>query len=849
MPESFPRTPRAPRAVQAVATTLVVVAVVLATRATITSLDWVGTVFPGFVLLDNGVVASVGLARWSGSEVAGLYQSEVIAVDGVPAGDSAEVYRRIRARSPDAPVRYTLRRGESVRDVVIPTQRFNLSDWWLLFGAFLVSAAGYLACGVVAWVLRPYTSVTDTFLVVGTSWAFFLLTAMDLYGPATFFRLHVAFETLVPPAVLQLALLFPHENRLARWRFLGFLPSVLILIVYELNLYHPVVYSRMLYANMAYLGVVSLILGARLVIAYWHDEAGLARQRVRVVMLGALAGFALPGALVLSSVAAGGGFAMNLGVFTPLLFAMSLAYAVVKHDLFEIDAMVKRGAYYLVLTSAVGAVYVGAVVLFNVVLKAGAVTGSRLFPIVFTLAVLLVLNPVRARLQAFVDRVFFRTAYDASRVLAAVGQQLVATLQRDRIAALVRDTVESTIPNARTRLFVRNASDALREVGGDEGVPAAVVRRLAEGRVITAFDPAELYPDAALHDAVRTGLARLEAEIAVPLQIGNALVGMLTAGTRRAGFFYTAGDAEFLRALAHQAAIAFENARSYEALVELNSRLEERVRERTAQLEVTHRELAEAYAELKSTESQLVQSEKMASLGRLVAGVAHEINNPVSFISTNVTPLRRRLAQAAAIAPPRVARTLAEAEEITGIMARGADRTAAIVRDLRTFSRLGEATRKAADLHEALEVTLRLLEPRWRDRITVHRDYGALPPVECDPSQLNQVFMNVLANACDAIAGAGNIWLTTRTDGDVVTIAIRDDGPGIAPDALRRIFDPFFTTKDVGGGTGLGLAISHTVVTTHGGRIDVESTPGHGASFRITLPTGSVALARVAGTN
>jgi len=477
------------------------------------------------------------------------------------------------------------------------------------------------------------------------------------------------------------------------------------------------------------------------------------------------------------------------------------------------------------------------------------VTGSRLFPIVFTLAVLLVLNPVRARLQAFVDRVFFRTAYDASRVLAAVGQQLVATLQRDRIAALVRDTVESTIPNARTRLFVRNASDALREVGGDEGVPAAVVRRLAEGRVITAFDPAELYPDAALHDAVRTGLARLEAEIAVPLQIGNALVGMLTAGTRRAGFFYTAGDAEFLRALAHQAAIAFENARSYEALVELNSRLEERVRERTAQLEVTHRELAEAYAELKSTESQLVQSEKMASLGRLVAGVAHEINNPVSFISTNVTPLRRRLAQAAAIAPPRVARTLSEAEEITGIMARGAERTAAIVKDLRTFSRLGEATRKAADLHEALEVTLRLLEPRWRDRITVHRDYGALPPVECDPSQLNQVFMNVLANACDAIAGAGNIWLTTRTDGDVVTIAIRDDGPGIAPDALRRIFDPFFTTKDVGGGTGLGLAISHTVVTTHGGRIDVESTPGHGASFRITLPTGSVALARVAGTN
>src|SRR5438094_9931091 len=121
------------------------------------------------------------------------------------------------------------------------------------------------------------------------------------------------------------------------------------------------------------------------------------------------------------------------------------------------------------------------------------------------------------------------------------------------------------------------------------------------------------------------------------------------------------------------------------------------------------------------------------------------------------------------------------------------------------------------------EVTLRLLEPRWRERIAVHRDYGALPPVECDPGQLNQVFMNLLANACDAIAGTGDIWITTRADGAGVSVAIRDDGAGIPPDVLGRIFDPFFTTKDVGGGTGLGLAVSHSVVAAHGGRIDVES--------------------------
>jgi signal transduction histidine kinase len=226
----------------------------------------------------------------------------------------------------------------------------------------------------------------------------------------------------------------------------------------------------------------------------------------------------------------------------------------------------------------------------------------------------------------------------------------------------------------------------------------------------------------------------------------------------------------------------------------------------------------------------------MASLGRLVAGVAHEINNPVSFIAASVVPLRRRLESAAVDAPPEVAKLLGDAGEIVDVMARGAERTAAIVKDLRSFSRLGEAARKPVDLHEGLEVSLRLLESRWRDRIAVHRDYGTLPLVECDPGQVNQVFMNVLANACDAIPERGNLWLTTRAQGEAVQVTIRDDGVGMAPQVVGRIFDPFFTTKDVGGGTGLGLAISHGVVTGHGGRIEVESAPGEGATFRITLP-------------
>jgi signal transduction histidine kinase len=842
MAENFPATPRAPIAVRLGALLIGLAAVALATRTTVTSLSWIGRTFPGFMVLDNRVIASVGLAHWSGVHVPGLYQGEIVAVDGETVVSAPDIYARVRARPPGTSIRYRLRQDGEVREVGVASQQFTIRDWLMLFGAFLMNGIVYIASGLVVWLLRPNAPVARALVAYGTSLGFFLITAMDLYGPADLFRLHAAAESFTPATGLQLALLFPRPHRAARWRFSGYALCLVILILYELFLYHPPMYSTLLAANMIGFGLGALLFGGRLVVEYRRRDSALARQRIRVILLGTLFGFAFPGVLLLLSGILGGGLAVNATAVTPFLFALSLAYAIVKHDLFEIDAMVKRGAYYLVLTGLVGAAYVGAVLVFNLILRAGAVTDSPAFPVLFTLAVLLLFNPLRTRVQGLVDRVFFRTRYDAAQVLAGIGRELASTLHREQIAAVVCEAVQSAIPNARTRVFIA-ADGELCDAGDRARMPSALVQALAGGRVVTAFDPSELYPDPATHEAVRAALGGIDAEVAVPLQRADDLIGSLTAGRKQSGLFYTAGDAEFLRALAHQAAIALENSRTYEALVDLNTRLEERVQERTAQLEAANRELAEAYTELKTAEVQLVQSEKMASLGRLVAGVAHEINNPVSFIAGNVAPLRRRLAQVALAAPPDAQRLLREAQEIADIRARGAERTAAIVKDLRTFSRLGEESRKSMDLHEGLEVSLRLLESRWRDRITIHRDFGSLPAVEGDPGQLNQVFMNLLANACDAIAERGNIWIATRAEGDAVTVAIRDDGVGMAPEVLARIFEPFYTTKDVGGGTGLGLAISHSVVQAHGGRIEVESAPGAGSTFRIVLPVASASLA------
>lgn len=302
-------------------------------------------------------------------------------------------------------------------------------------------------------------------------------------------------------------------------------------------------------------------------------------------------------------------------------------------------------------------------------------------------------------------------------------------------------------------------------------------------------------------------------------------------------------------------------------ITEQNTILEIKVEERTRELAKSNEELNTALTNLRSAQAQLVDAEKMASLGQMTAGIAHELNNPINFVSSNISPLSRDIDEVLEVLDEfsqidandpefgiklERAKTLAkkydtdflktEIKQLLKGIGDGAQRTAEIVKGLRIFSRLDEDTLKKADVNECLRSTLIILKSVVKSECKVHDDLAPdLPEINCYPGKLNQVFLNIIVNAIQATAATGKPYeerrvdVSTRFSNDHVFVSIKDNGTGMPPEVKAKIFDPFFTTKEVGQGTGLGLSIVLGIVNDHKGKIDVITTQGEGTEFLLTL--------------
>lgn len=443
-----------------------------------------------------------------------------------------------------------------------------------------------------------------------------------------------------------------------------------------------------------------------------------------------------------------------------------------------------------------------------------------------------------------------RSTLDYPVVLQTIVHQVRSLLNTDRVLIYKFDR------NYQGHVIVEEVLEGwrplLHEVYDDICFPLEYVRQYRDQGRIGIVDNVAQSDLHACHISFLKSI-QVKANLAVPIRIGPKLWGLLIAHACQAPRPWQASEVELLQQLADQAAIAIQQARLYEQTrTTAESAMKQAVR------------LQQTLQELKHTQTQLIQTEKMSSLGQLVAGVAHEINNPINFIQGNLPhaqayisdllTLVQHYQQGYPYTEAAVQQLVAAIDldfivedlpKVLASMKLGTERIHQIVLILRNFSRLDETAMKPVDIHQGLDSTLLLLQHRLqpqaeRAAIKLVKQYGTVPLVECYPSQLNQVFMNVINNAIDAIAGgsgAGEITLKTRRTGpNWIEIAVQDTGPGVPTAIQDKLFDPFFTTKPVGEGTGLGLSISYQIIEKHGGKLLCRSSAGQGTTFKIQIP-------------
>jgi signal transduction histidine kinase len=866
-----PQTPAAERARLAILLAAGAIGLLLVV-VTIGSLPWLGRTFPGFLVMQNRVVPSIALPHWADGQASRLFQHQVLAIDGRPVEEAREVYDAAEAAGPDRALAYRLR--GPLGDVVertVKTRTFEASDYTYLFGAYLLNGVLFCAIGLLVLWLGKGSPASWGLVSATFSTGVFVATATDLYGPFRLFRLHVAAEAAMAAGFVHLALVFPTDRlKRKRRRVLTWIYGAMVaaIALYEAVLWNPSAYT---FVHLGVVGAQVIGCGAMMttiVLDFFRTKSPLVRRRVGVVALGVVAGMLVPILSWTTSAVLGGGVSMNWAALTAFFFPVSLAYAVLQADLFEIDVVVRRATVYVVVVALSVASYVVLLALVGSFSVAGLADRPTLL-IACNVALLLVLGTVRGRVQTVVDRLFFRVTYDAQAVVARLGGALENALYvREVVDATVRVVHDTFFPQRCLVLAVASDGRLAPPRGVDGGVattlPSTFVERLRAGQLLTRYE----WEDGSGRD-VPEAWRVLDAELLVPVRHHGSLEHVLALGGKESGRSYNVHDSTLLMTVAGQVSLAMATARAFESLADLNASLEDQVADRTAQLADANRELStyvaqlqEAYRRLEQSQKSLLRADRLATLGRLAAGIAHEINTPLAALMNGLEVLSRLGTEYdESIDDVRV--TSYDHHEIASEIRRTvesaqswAQRAAGYVARIKSQGHEPQEHEvRRFTLGEAIEDVAALLDHRLRAtgcRLDVDADTQAIL-LSGDIGQLVQLLVNVVDNAIWAYEELderdGRIEIRARRDGDVVTLTVRDYATGIPPQVAARIFEELFTTKERGKGTGLGLWIARNIAEqSFGGSLDLMPVVGRGACLCAKLrATPSAAPEKSAG--
>ena len=595
-----------------------------------------------------------------------------------------------------------------------------------------------------------------------------------------------------------------------------------------------------LYYLFAGVGAIAAIYGiVTLVTGIGRAAENREKNRIGYVLIG----FGLSGFLVLLNTIPIIGYDLYpMGNFN-FIPGIILAFAVLRYDLLDMGILLRKGSAYLFLTGILTGVYALAIYLSNILFMGYGKGHPIAISLVFAVLVVALFNPARIRAQALVDRLFFRGKYDYQETLRRISGAMASFLRVEEIVNFLLESVPSALQtSAMSVALYREESGVLGVYASGQDRPGQIDSNTGQdGRSIAAF--CEEYRGTLerfsvgrmdITDNQKERMLALfdatHAAILIPMIFQDRLMGIIAVGEKRSGELFVHEDMELLETIASQGAIAIENARNYQRLEEMNLNLEKKMHERT-------QALTAALEEKERTQRQLIQSESLASIGQLVAGTAHELNNPLASSSSLIQTCAETVEEWSGI--DDVVRE--ELVEDLRFSIRELDRAAGIVRSLLGLSRQTQTYVERVNVNILIDDALRVLRNRYKNTaITIERDLADdLPEIEGNFANLGQVAVNIINNAIQAQQeGKGTITLTTRheEEANMVRVECRDTGKGMSPGEIRDAFKPFFTTKSPGEGTGLGLYIAHEIIQRHGGSIAIQSEPGRGATVSVALP-------------
>ncbi len=785
------------------------------------SLRTIGQPFPGFFVWENLLVPAAGSNSWTGVSSGLRYHSWIRSVDGAPVQTAEEFHAILADREPGEVVEYEAEFEGAPYTVRVPVMRFDAAAFIASTGVFLFDALALMTLALVIVYLKPDGDDAGSLFYFATTLALFLATAIDLFGPYRFRSVYFLFAGLAPTAALYTLSRFPiprrrhvAENALlvsglglslayaaaSNWLFFRDRTTLL----YVDRLYH------------VYLG--GSILAAVLFFA-WHftttrDHA--TRQRTKIVLF-AIVGAFVPVVAVFGFYAGLASIPFNVLTIFFVLFPAGIGYAIAKHDLFDIDRFIKRALAYVLLSALVIGLYTAGIGIAEYLFENFAGAVRRLTTAVLIFASLLVFNPSRARVQAFVDRLYDRRRYEYRDVVRATSRRFSSILDFESLLRTTLELIDETVqPDwaeivtvdhdgspLRRALLNGNAQDDARIVVGDTPVPelAGALREMAS------------------RDLASSGLSApgdLPAEVpqrslATVMRLEGRPVGMIVVGRRRTGAHLTGEDAELLRTMCDQLAVALENAQAYGTIDHLAQDLEEK-----------NLDLAATNEELRRAQDQLIRAERLAAIGELAGAVAHAIRNPLAGIKMAAEFGRYEF-------------TDHESTENFRDIMNEADRLEQRITHLLDFARPFEPQTEPCELAPVVAGAVAASRGRAQQMsVTLTLRDGAPGWVEVDPTLFEQVVVELLANAIEAAGEGGRVEVAVTAQGPNATITVTDSGSGIPDDKIARIFDLFFTTKKKG--TGFGLATVKKIVERHGGAVEARNTVGGGACFTIAVP-------------